>query len=161
VWRQEYETDGLHRSGVCWISFWNAFKYSSCLLRQHCNYWNWFLVGNTMKSRWQTFKDFILSKEEGYIFTRKELIQVLHYEQESKEQWSGVPRSTISICVKNLLMAGFLKRAGRGKYELLSSPPKELTVNDCFLIASGDNLTYVERLHNRKERQKKKLVKLK
>ena len=109
-----------------------------------------------MKTRWQTFKDFIRSKEEGYIFTRKELHRVLYDEQEAKEKWSGVPKSTIYICVGNLFRAGCLKWVSRGKYQLIALPPEELAVADCDLIAKGDNLTYIEKLHKRKERMKRR-----
>ena len=114
-----------------------------------------------MKSRWQTFKDFIRTKEEGYIFTRKELYQVLHDEQELKEQWSGIPRSTIHICMRHMRIGGFIKRVSWGKYQLIAIPPEELVVSDCKLISDGDNLTYIEKLQRRKERKAKKQACLK
>jgi hypothetical protein len=109
-----------------------------------------------MKTRWQTFKDFIRSKEVGYIFTRKELHNELYFELEKKEKWSGIPPSTIYICVGNLFKAGCLEWAGRGKYKLIGHPAEEMTIADCTLIAKGDNLTYIEKLHKRKERRKAK-----
>jgi len=112
-----------------------------------------------MKTRWQTFKDFIRTKEEGYIFTRKELRQVLNIEQEAKEKWSGVPMSTIYICVGNMFRGGFMKWVGRGKYQLIAHPPEELAVADCRLISNGDNLSYIEKLHKRKERNQKRRMK--
>lgn len=109
-----------------------------------------------MKSRWQTFKDFIRSKEVGYIFTRKELHRVLHDEQELKEAWSGIPKSTIHICVRNMFLAKCLKWIGRGKYQLIAEPPEDMTIADCLLIAKGDNLSYIEKLHKRRERKAKR-----
>jgi predicted transcriptional regulator of viral defense system len=109
-----------------------------------------------MKSRWATFKDFIRSKEVGYIFTRKELHRVLYDEQEAKEKWSGVPKSTIYICVGNMFKAGCLKWVSRGKYQLIGHPSEEMTIGDCALIAKGDNLSYIEKLHKRRERIKSK-----
>lgn len=107
-----------------------------------------------MKTRWDTFKDFICTKEIGYIFTRKELLKSLHDEPNLKEPWSGIPASTIYICVGHMFRGGFMKSVGRGKYQLLMHPPKEFATSDSWLIAKGDNLTYIERLHKRKERQK-------
>lgn len=110
-----------------------------------------------MKTRWQTFKEFIRTKEVGYIFTRKELHHVLHDEPEQKEKWSGVPSSTIYMCVGHMFRAGFMKSVGWGKYELLAHPPEDFATSDSWLLSKGDNLTYIERLHKRRERNARKL----
>jgi hypothetical protein len=111
---------------------------------------------NKMKSNWQTFKDFIRTKEEGSIITRKELHEELCNKYDKQNMWCGMPTTTCYMCVKNLFNGGFMKSAGWGKYQILVHPPEELTIGDCDLIKNGDNLTYIEKLQKRKDKQKRK-----
>ena len=97
-----------------------------------------------MITQWSKFRDFINSKEIGYIFTRKELGNVLF-----KSVWGG--QGTADGYRSYLQKAKFLSRIGRGKYKLEEHIPAELTMGALFALLRGDNLTYFESIQKQKD----------
>ena len=102
-----------------------------------------------MKSKWALVRNYINSKEVGYIFTRKELISSI----------SEVQATTIDCERRLLVVTKFIEHIGRGKYQLVKKIPEGMTTTEILLLIQGDTLQYLEKVSARKERQKKVLDK--
>ena len=102
-----------------------------------------------MTTQWAKFRDFINSKEIGYVFTRKELGNLLKIK--TTDEWYNPGQGTAD-CYRSLLQqAKFLSNAGRGKYKLEEHIPEGLTMGALNALLRGDNLTYIESIQHQKD----------
>lgn len=101
-----------------------------------------------MTTQWGRFRDFINSKEIGYLFTR---IELLAFSRGPLNLSWGT--HTIDTYRNLLCRSKFLSHIGRGKYKLENFIPEGLTMEEAEFLAGGDNLSYIERVHKRKEKR--------
>lgn len=95
---------------------------------------------------WEKLVKFINKKELGHIFKRSELLL-----------WANVndlSGNTIDMYRNQLVHAGIWKRVKSGTYELQSKLPENTTTTELYLLYKGDRLKYLEKVVQRKEREK-------
>lgn len=89
------------------------------------------IMTNKDDSIWQELKNFINKQDDGYIFTRKEIM----------EYFSNYSYLTPSIDVYRAYITrlGCLQSVGRGKYKKNLSIPSKLSLNKMMKIFKDEN----------------------
>jgi len=95
---------------------------------------------------WTNIRDFINSKDIGFIFNRKELIIL-------GKSFDLAP-TTMDTVRNTLVRGGFFTHLSRGKYQFVNKIPVGSTLSELYALAFKDKLTYLEKVVARKERDK-------
>jgi hypothetical protein len=100
-------------------------------------------------SYWKQVVDFINKHEIGHVIKRSDLQQFARVK--------GISPGTVDGHRSMMLIGGFLRPAGRGKYEVSSKIPEGTSTTEMYMLKKGDRLKYLEMVVSRKERTKRRI----